>query len=207
MAMRIRKLLAPALFVAVIGTGDAGFASVEVAAQFIDRLGNQAIETLRSPNLTLDQREDRFRGLLSQVFDLRFIGRFVLGKYWRRATPEQQSDYLVLFDAFVLHAYSARFGRYVGETLTVVGTRQANDKDVVVRTRIDRPDSPPIIADWRVRTTGERYRIIDVMIEGISMIITQRSEFAAVVQRDGVEGLLAVLRARTTKMPATSALQ
>lgn len=199
MAMRIRKLLAPALFVAVIGTADASFASVEVAAQFIDRLGNQAIETLRSPNLTLDQRENRFRSLLSKVFDLRFIGRFVLGKYWRRATPEQQSDYLVLFDEFVLHTYSARFGGYVGETLTVVGTRQANDKDVVVQTRIDRPNSPPIIADWRVRATGDGYRIIDVMIEGISLAVTQRSEFGAVVQRDGIEGLLTALRAQTTK--------
>ena len=199
--MQISRLLAPALFVAIIGTGDPGFASVEVAAQFIDRLGNQAIETLRSRNFTLDQREDRFRGLLSRGFDLRFIGRFVLGKYWRRATPGQQSNYLALFDEFALHTYSARFGGYVGETLTVVGTRQANDKDVVVRTRIDRPNSPPIIADWRVRATGNRYRIIDVMIEGISLAVTQRSEFAAVVQRDGIEGLLSVLRARTTKRP------
>ena len=199
--MQISKLLAPALFVAMIGTGDPGFASVEVAAQFIDRLGNQAIETLRSPNLTLEQREARFRGLLAEGFDLAFIGRFVLGKYWRRATPGQQSEYLALFGEFVLHTYSARFEGYVGETLKVVGTRQANDKDVVVRTRIDRPSNPPIVTDWRVRATGNRYRIIDVMNKGISMAVTQRSEFAAVVQRDGIEGLLSVLRARTTKRP------
>ncbi len=195
--MRIRKLLAPALFVAVIGAGDPASASVEAAAQFIDRLGNQAIETLRSPNLTLEQREAAFRGLLSRGFDLRYIGRFVLGKYWRRATPGQQSEYLALFSEFVLHTYSARFGGFVGETLTVVGTRQANDKDVVVRTRIDRPSNPPIVTDWRVRTTGNRYRIIDVMIKGISMAVTRRSEFAAVVQRDGIEGLLSILHARS----------
>ena len=204
--MRIAKILAPALFVAVIGTGGAGHASVNGAAQFINQLGNQAIETLRAPSLTLEQRESQFRGLLSQGFDLRFIGRFVLGKYWRLATPAQQNDYLALFGEYVLQTYSARLGGYAGQSLTVVDARQANDKDVVVRTNIERPSGPPIIAEWRVRTTDGRFRIIDVAVEGISMAVTQRSEFAAVVQRDGIDGLLTILRARTTKLPATATL-
>ncbi len=205
--MRFRGLLLSVTVIVVIGASHAGFASVQGAAQFVRQLGDQASDTLRAPNLSLETREAHFRGLLSSGFDLRFIGRFVLGKYWRLATAEQRSDYLALFSEFVVQNYSARFGGYAGETMTVIGARQAGAKDVVVRTRIDRSSGPPIIADWRVRTTGERYRIIDVMVEGISMVITQRSEFAAVVQRDGVEGLLAVLRARTTKLPATSALQ
>ena len=199
-------MLFSAVVIVVIGASSSGFASVQGAAQFIRQLGNQAIEALGTRNLTLEQREARFRGLLSSGFDLPFIGRFVLGKYWRLATPEQKSDYLALFSEFVLQTYSARLGGYAGETMTVVGARQAGEKNVVIRTRIDRPSGPPIVADWRVRITDNRYRIIDVMVEGISMAITQRSEFAAVVQRDGIEGLLAVLRARTTKMPATGSL-
>lgn len=202
--MKFRDVQFSAIVIVVISASDAGFAAVQDAAQFIRQLGNQAIETLRTPSLTLEQREAQFRGLLSSRFDLPLIGRFVLGKYWRLATPEQQSDYLALFSEFVLQTYSARLGGYAGERMTVVGAEQASEKDVVVRTRIDRSSGPPIIADWRVRTTDNRYRIIDVMVEGISMAITQRSEFAAVVQRDGIEGLLAVLRARTTKMPATA---
>ena len=184
--MGFRRLLVPALFVALIGAGDAAFASVDDAARFIQRLGDQAIAALRASDLTLEQRESRFRGLLSQGFDLSFIGRFVLDEYWRLATPEQQDDYLALFSEYVLQTYSARLGGYAGETMTVVGARQANEKDVVVRTRIDRPSGPPITTAWRVRTTGGRYRIIDVMVEGISMAIAQRSVFAAVVQRHGI---------------------
>ncbi len=204
--MRIRKLLAPALFVTVIGASDAGFASVDDAARFIQRLGDQAIGVLRASDLTLEQRESRFRCLLSQGFDLSFIGRFVLDKYWRLATPEQQGDYLALFSEYVLQTNSARLGGYAGETMTVVGARQASEKDVVVRTQIDRPSGPPITTAWRVRTTGGRYRIIDVMVEGISMAMTQRSVFASVVQRDGIEGLLAVLRLRTTTNRAAASL-
>ena len=204
--MRIGKILAPALFVVVIGAGGAGHAAVNDAAQFINQLGNQAIQALRAPDLTLEQREHHFRNLLAQGFDLHFIGRFVLGKYWRQATPAQQNDYLAVFGEFILQTYSARLGGYVGETLTVVDARQANEKDVVVRTNIDRPSGAPIVAEWRVRTTDGRMRIIDVAVEGISMAVTQRSEFAAVVQRDGIDGLLTILRARTTKLPATAAL-
>ena len=139
-------------------------------------------------------------------FDLAFIGRFVLGKYWRATTPEQQEDYLALFGEYLVQTYSARLGGYSGETMAVVSTRQASEKDFVVRTQIDRPTGPPVVAEWRVRTTGGGFRIIDVMVEGISMAVTQRSEFASVVQRDGIDGLLVILRARTTKILATASL-
>ena len=204
--MRIGKMLAPALFVAVIGAGGTAQAAVNDAARFINQLGNQAIAALRAPGLTLEQRESQFRGLLAEGFDLRFIGRFVLGKYWRMATPAQRNDYLALFSEYVLQTYAARLGGYAGQSLTVIDARQASEKDVVVRTNIERPSAPPIVAEWRVRTTDGRFRIIDVAVEGISMAVTQRSEFASVVQRDGIDGLLTILRARTTKLPATAAL-
>ena len=175
------------------------------ASELIRRLGEHAIAALGVPGASLEEREARFRSLLSEGFDLAFIGRFVLGRYWRQATPEQRSDYLALFGEYVLQTYSARLGGYAGESMTIISERPAGTKDVVVSTRILRPSGPPIDADWRVRTTGERYRIIDVMVEGVSMVITQRSEFAAVVQRHGLQGLIEVLRARTTKLPAVAA--
>jgi phospholipid transport system substrate-binding protein len=133
---------------------------------------------------------------------MEFIGRFVLGQYWRTATPEQQAEYLQAFNEYVLQVYSARLGGYAGETLTIVSERPAGEKDMVVNTRIDRPSGPPLEAQWRVRATQAGPRIIDVMVAGISMVATQRDEFAAVVQRQRVAGLIEVLRARTNKLPA-----
>ncbi len=192
-----------------IGLGSFAVAAVQpgAASELIRRLGEQAIAALGAPGASLEAREARFRSLLSEGFDLAFIGRFVLGRYWRQATPEQRSDYLALFGEYVLKTYSARLGGYAGESMTILSERPAGTKDVVVSTRILRPSGPPIEAAWRVRRIGGRYRIIDIMVEGVSMVVTQRSEFAAVVQRHGLQGLIEVLRARTTKLPAVAASQ
>ncbi len=87
-----RSILLFAIVVALSAASGVGATTVQGAAQFIRQLGDQATATLREPNLTLDQREARFRGLLAEGFDLAFIGRFVLGRHWRAASPEQQSD-------------------------------------------------------------------------------------------------------------------
>jgi phospholipid transport system substrate-binding protein len=173
-----------------------------VASTFIKSLGDEAIRTLRASGLPLDQREARFRRLLAQGFDMAFIAHFVLGRHWRVATPEQQADYTQAFTEYVLQVYSARLGGYAGETLNVVSERAAGEKDVVVNTRIDRPSGPPIEAQWRVREIENRPRIIDVAVAGVSMAVTQRDEFTAVMQRQNLDGLIVMLRARTDKMSA-----
>ena len=175
------------------------------AATFVQSLATQALGTLRTPGTTLEQREADFRVLLRQKFDVDFIARFVLGRAWNELGAEQRADYVQVFAEFILKTYSQRLGGYSGETFAIVGARQAGDEDAVVQTRIDRPSGPPLAADWRVRYEGDRYRIIDVAVEGISMAITQRQEFAAVIARSGVAGLLETLHARVDKLPATAA--
>lgn len=170
---------------------------VQGAARFITWLAEQAIAVLRSDDGSLEQREIAFRRLLSQGFDVHFIGRFVLGKYWRQVSAEQQHDYIALFEEFLLKTYSRRLGGYAGESFAVTGARPAGRRDIIVETRIERPSGPPIKADWRVRMIDQHYKIIDVAVEGVSMAVTQRSEFAAVIQNHGMDGLLQALRMRT----------
>lgn len=172
------------------------------AAQFVQWLSGQAIALLRQPGTPIDKRELVFRNLLRQGFDLPLIGRFVLGQHYRTATPEQRADFQRLFEEYILSTYSSRLGGYAGETFQVISARPAGSKDAMVRTRIERPSGPPIQADWRVRANGNQYKIIDVMVEGVSMAVTQRSEFASVIKNSGFEGLLAALRARVQKFPA-----
>jgi len=171
-------------------------------SQFIGDLGQQAIVVLQSTTGSLEQREQQFRQILAQNFDVSFIGRFVLGRSWRTASPQQQADYLALFEDFLVLTYSRRLGGYTGERLAVVAERAANERDTVVRTQIERPSATPITADWRVRATPAGYKIIDIEVAGISMALTQRSEFASVVGRNGVDGLIEVLRARAAKLSA-----
>jgi len=174
------------------------------ASQFVKLLGDRAIGILRSEGTTLQQREAQFREILSQTFDMPFIGRFVLGRHWPRANAEQQNDYQRLFQDFLVRTYSSRLGGYAGETLVIVAERDGGGRDTVVRTRIDRPAGPPIDADWRVRQSDIGFRIIDVEVAGVSMAITQRAEFDSLVQRNGIDGLIEVLRAKTSRLAAAN---
>jgi phospholipid transport system substrate-binding protein len=197
-----RRLLLIALFAPLFGRS-AGATSETGAIQLIEWLGKRAIDILNQQGSSLEQREAAFRTLLRKAFNLDYIGRFVLGTTWRRATPEQRADYLELFGEFVVRTYAKRLGGYSGEALVVLKTTVTGKKrDVIVFTRIDRPSGPPLKANWRVREFDNQDKIIDVSVEGVSMAVTQRQEFASVTRRSGLEGLLQILRARTERLPA-----
>ena len=84
------------------------------AAAFVDALARQALAVLGSPGCTLDEREVKVRALLRQNFDLKLIGRFVMGKAWKRATAGQRAEYQRLFGEYLLRTYSRRLGGYAG---------------------------------------------------------------------------------------------
>ena len=179
---------------------EAGSGQPLVAALFVERLSREAISVMADPALRDSQRAAAFRGLLLRDFDVAAIGRIVLGRYWRRATPAQRAEYLRLFQEFIVAIYSSRLGKYSGQILQVTGARPGKRDIVVVKSLILVSGRAPIKIDWLVRSAGGAQRVIDVVVEGVSMAITQRSEFAAIIQSSGgkVEGLLAALRARTT---------
>ncbi len=175
------------------------------ASSFVQQLGNRAIGVLQDDGSTLAQREAMFRDILVEGFDLNLIGRFVLARYWKKASEEQQANYLRAFGEFIVRKYSAMLGGYAGEVFTVVSEQPSGDKDVMVLTRIDRPSGPPIETHWRVRGKDGEQRIIDVLVEGISMAMTQRAEFKSVVKRHGIDGLIQILDAQSSKLSATAA--
>jgi phospholipid transport system substrate-binding protein len=170
------------------------------AQSFIEGLGQRAVEILNEPDLDADRAVAQFRTLFRESFDIPTIGRFVLGRYWRTASREQQQEYLELFENMVVETYARRFTEYSGETFRVLGSRGEGEGDTMVQSQIVRPAGPPIQVAWRVRERNGQFRIIDVSIEGVSMAVTQRNEFGAVIQRNGgrIEPLLETLRGRIT---------
>ncbi|KAA0688795.1 MlaC/ttg2D family ABC transporter substrate-binding protein [Azospirillum brasilense] len=166
------------------------------ATAFIQSLGNEAVATFSNKSLSREQAVQRFRGLLYQGFDVAYIGRWVLGRYWNSATPQQHDEYQKLFERLIVNTYADRFVEYSGETFRISGSRVEGEADTMVSTQIVRPNGPPVNVDWRVRKRDTAYKIIDVVVEGVSMGVTQRQEFASVIGQNGgrVEGLLQALR-------------
>jgi phospholipid transport system substrate-binding protein len=169
------------------------------ARKFIETMAEKVIDTLAVDDLSREERVQRFRTLLKTHFAVRTIGRWVLGRYWRKSTKKERWEYLKLFEDLIVVTYVDRFTKYSGETLSVITTAPKGKNDTIVFSHIVRPNGdPPLHVDWRVRTLKNGYRIIDVVIEGVSMGQTQRSEFASVIRRNGgkIEGLLSELRIR-----------
>lgn len=167
------------------------------AETFVANMGKKALGFLGNGSLNKEQKREEFRKLLNSNFDMNTIGRFSLGRYWRVAAPEQRKEYLSLFRSMIVDIYTERFSEYQGQKLETIGHRSDGQRDTIVSSIIKSNDgSPDIQVDWRVRHKNGQYRVVDIIVEGVSMSVTQRSDFSAVIQRGGgdVKVLLAHLR-------------
>jgi phospholipid transport system substrate-binding protein len=180
----------------------AGARAAADPAGFVNDLGKRAVDVLTSTGSPSD-REAQFSKLFDEGFDVPGISRFVLGPYWRTATPQQQQEFEKLFEAYEVHSYTVRFNEYSGQQLKVLGSRAEGADAALVQSEIAKPGGgqAPVKVEWRVLKIGDGAKVEDVTIEGVSMAVTERQQFASVIQRNGgqLEALLKVLRERAAQ--------
>lgn len=173
------------------------------AVAFMNQLWDRAVEVLNNKT-DPGFRQERFRQLFHSDFDCPGIARFVLGRYWRNASEEEQQEFVKLFEEYVVFVYTARLSNFGGEAFKIRGSRSDGD-GIIVSTDVISPGSTsPLRIDWRLVTDNGTYKINDVIVEGVSMLVTQRSEFASIVQRNGgqVRSLLVMMREKTASVGA-----
>jgi phospholipid transport system substrate-binding protein len=166
----------------------------QAAARMVQDLGQQTANALASNTAKQPgQRRALLRELVKQGFDLELTSQFVLGKYWNRASTDQRAEFMDLFTEYLLNSYARHLAAFQADTLSVVASNPAGEKDILVETKVNGTDgqAAPV---WRVRAVEGEYKIIDVTVDGVSLALTQRREFASVVNRVGLEGLLKMLR-------------
>jgi len=172
----------------------------EAAAQdprgFIATLGREAIQVM-GRSVPPAQRLVRFRELFRDDFDLPTIGQFVLGPYWRNATPEERQQFLPLFQEHIVRAYTTLLGEYGGEPFRVTGSR-SNGEETIVASEVIRQNGSRIQIDWYLVNRGGALKITDVHIAGVSMRATKRDDFIAFIQKNG--GHLAALNQKLASM-------
>ena len=175
-------------------------------AIFVREFSAQAIQVMADESLSSEHRELAFRELLTAGFDVKAISRFVLGRYWRRANEAEREEFTGLFEDLIVATYSRKFSDYGGQILKIEAIREENEKMAAVASRILRQNGEPIKIDWRLLRRGKSWRIVDVVVEGMSMVLSQRSEYAAVIKGDGgkIEGLLVKLRKKTARVRSGS---
>jgi phospholipid transport system substrate-binding protein len=178
--------------------------SVPEAETLIGGLAQRGIADLTGQGTAQSERARRFRTMLTENFDMPTIARFVAGRYWRVATEQERQEYMSLFTDMLVGIYSERFAEYQGEQVRVTGSRTSTEGDIFVASDLVRSgQNQPAKVDWILRRDGSGFKIVDVRVEGVSMAITQRDEFAAIIQRGGgqVSALLQTMRQRAAQVP------
>jgi phospholipid transport system substrate-binding protein len=207
--MGVRSLALRLLLVAIALPALCPMASAAAAdpSALVTELGVQLRQVLGDNNLTLTERQQRFRTLLDASFDFPTISRFVLGPYWQGANDSFRQEFSGVFEDYVIQSLSGRFGEYSGESMKVTATRTEGERSTIVSTAIVHPNGAlPAKVDWRVLNTSSGFKIADVSVSGISMALSYREQFAAMIDHDGgqVTALIPALRQKINGQATSS---
>lgn len=201
---RRREVLALGFGAVVLGASAApGSAADPQPEQVVRGLVEEIWTTLRTNGVDEQRRVDRMTALFEARTDVGLISRLALGRHWNRLPKAQQAEYQELFRDVVIRSLARRLDAYaadaqgtIDERFQILSSVPAGQRDTLVRSKVFPASGPPLALDWRVRHGDSAPLIIDLIIEGASLLVSQRSEFAAVIERQDVDGLLAELRAR-----------
>lgn len=171
------------------------------AAALIQRTASQVLDLVMTK--TGAAREAGILRVLETDFDLNYMARTSLGLHWNQASPDQRERFLKVAANAEAHAYAKRFGQYGGQTLIVdAGVPVSRGEGIsLVGSKLTQTDGDPVAIQWEVHNAGQGPRIVDVRIEGVSMVVTRRAEYNSFIQSHGgqVEPLISELEARARR--------
>ncbi len=189
-----------ALFlVAFLGLAQVAAADInkDKAVEMIQNVTKEGIEKIINSNDSSEEKNKVFRALFTENLDLDFIGKYVLGRYWRTATPAQKKEFIELYKEFNVRTWSERFDEFKGKEFVFEGTSAANNPNqVFVDTNVPMPEGKPASVKWRVSDINGKLKIIDIIIENVSLAQTARNEYTSFIAKSpkGIDGLLENLR-------------
>ncbi len=161
---------------------------------FVVQLGDALVAIVNGPG-SYEDKKRRLGPLIEEAVDVEGIARFCLGRFWRTASPSQQQQFSQLFHAVLLNNITGKLGQFQGVTFKPTSTTQ-REGDSLVGTTIRRPNQQPNNVQWVVSQATGRPKIVDVVAEGTSLRLTQRSDYAAYITRNNnsVDALISAMR-------------
>ena len=198
----------PGFYVVVVGLCLLVYAHVSVAHAnkisagaeiFIKTLATTTQNTFLNKNLAPSVHKEKFRKIMVGHFDLKGVGKWVIGRYWRKSSDNERIKYLHVFENFIVENYAKRFKDYTKAEFKIIKT-EIRGNSIFVSSAINASESDPVNIVWRVNYKDGEYKIIDFLIEGVSWARTQRSEFASVIRNNGgkVSALIIALNKKIT---------
>jgi len=170
-----------------------------VAVKYIENVGQQAINILKTPIEDLQTRELLFEKMLNNHFDKKLIHRAVLGKASKGASELELIRFGKAFDKHIVKVYASQLGVYSNQLFIIDKAFKKGKKDTIVSSHIEHETAPPLRIDWRLRDRGQGTKIIDIAIEGVSLLATKRADFGASIKKGGLHSLIIDLETKNAE--------
>jgi len=164
---------------------------------FVESVRDSVLAVIKSP-ASDTEKQTQLDKAFRDTADTEWMSKFVLGRNYSKLTPEQQAEYSKVYTDFLSASYVQRFREYNGDVITVNSVKP-NNEDFNVDTTINRPGKAAINVNYRVHKSGNCFKVIDVVAEGVSLISTQRQDFTAAFGQRGYDGLIEVLKTKTAQ--------
>ncbi|MDY4840785.1 MAG: ABC transporter substrate-binding protein [Alphaproteobacteria bacterium] len=199
-----KNIFAAVLAAILLMTGNVR-ANVDAAGAeaFVKNVTNDGIENIINANISQKEKDTRFEKLFNNALDLDFIGKFVLGRAWRTATPQQRKDFIATYRELNIKTWSKRFDEFKGKNFIFKGTTPSNSPNqIFVNTTVPMDQGEPAKVVWRVKQNGSQFKVVDIIIENVSLAITARNEYAGFIKNNagGVDALIKDLQAKVKAM-------
>jgi phospholipid transport system substrate-binding protein len=197
-----RATLRSALLALALGLALASGAAAadQSPSQVVDGLANRVLPILRDKSLTADQKREQIEQIAYQAMDFETLSKLVLARNWAKFSPQQQTEFVEQFKRHLSVTYGRNIESYNNESVKILSERPESQGDVTVLTKILRGGSgADILVDYRLRQRDGQWKIIDVIVEGVSLVSNFRSQFQGIVSSGGPDRLIALLKEKNEK--------
>lgn len=177
-----------------LGPGARAQSASSQAEAFVKQTGAQLVAVVNGPG-SAQQKRARLTQIIDRAVAVDQIARFCLGRFWRQATPQQRQHYTSLFHEVLVTNITSKLGEYQGVGFTM-GPSQPYGDDIAVATTVTRPNNPPTDVKWVISNAASDPKIVDVIAEGTSLRLTQRSDYASYLNRnnDNISALIEAMK-------------
>jgi len=196
----MRRLMAAVLMgLSLMLAGEA--IAVQSPQELVEQTSKQMLDKLKEESAVLKANPGRIYELVNQIvlphFDFEYMSQMVLAKYWQRATPEQKKSFVNEFRTLLVRTYATSLNQYTDQKLTFAPFRPDSRPDLAtVHSEVEQPGGLPIPIDYRLHLEGDRWKVFDVVIDGVSLVTNYRSSFAKEIREGSLDSLIKTLADR-----------
>lgn len=173
--------------------------AAESPAVVVQGVADAVVAVLAEQKLTADQKRNKIQDIVYAHFDFATLSRLVLARNWKQLSAEQQQAFVEEFKRHLSMTYGKNVETYNNEHAVVTGDRAETGGDWTVKTKIVRPSAQDVLVDYRLRQEAGVWKVIDVIIEGVSLVANFRSQFQEIVSNQGPQKLIELLREKNAR--------